>query len=83
VLRKPCRINLLDRIGDIVFGPFDARDECAFAAGDDEMQPLPRPAKRRLQLGAVLDRDPGRGAGADINQPSALAECLLGRVGRG
>ena len=65
---------------DFVLGAFDRMDERLVAAGDEEEQALARPAEGRRQLGAILDREPARGARAGIDQaPVAGSQPRLDR----
>ena len=66
----------------LVLGAFDGPQQRVVPAGHQEDQPLGRPAEGRHQLGAVLHREPPRGAGAGIDQPPAGAQPLLDRRAR-
>ncbi len=61
----------LRRRARLVLGAFDRLEQRLLAAGHEQQQPLSRPAEGRRQLGAVLDGEPARGAGAGIDQAAA------------
>jgi hypothetical protein len=56
--------------------PFGARGKCAFPADDDETEPLLGPGESRHQIRSILHGDPAQGAGANIDQASAITERL-------
>ena len=58
----------------VVLGTLDRADHRGLAAGQQIDQPLVGPAEGRVQLDAVLDREPARSAGADIDQAPTLAQ---------
>ena len=56
-------------------------DQRLIAAGDQQQQPLGRPAECRHQLGAILHGEPAGGSGPCIDQPAALDQAQLHLMG--
>src|SRR5262245_63587482 len=61
--------SLIDR----VLGAFHRLQQGVPAAGYEKEQPLLRPAEGRNELRPVLDGQPARGPGADVDQPTAVS----------
>ena len=81
----------LHRMLGLVLGAFDRFEQRFLAARHEKKQPLRRPVERWNQLGAILDRQPPGGAGAGINEPTAVpqprfdgaaARSMAGRMAR-
>ncbi len=61
----------------LVLGAFDGAQESVVTAGHQQQQALGRPAEGRHKLGAVLDGEPPRGAGAGVDETPAPLEPAL------
>jgi hypothetical protein len=62
----------------VVLGPFERAGHGGIATGEEIDQPLVRPAESRIELDAVLDREPTGRTGARIDQPAGSLQQASG-----
>ncbi len=62
---------------DLVLCSFDGTQQRIPAARNQQQQTLLRPVEGRDQLGAILNSQPSRRSGADINQAAGMLEARL------